>query len=226
MKDSETSTSQIIVSKQQLSPFLNTVSLSRPKEYRNMNTKKTVNGVHRGKPLHSKNETSESTLNELCRRHNALARYVGVPFVIEPKKITRYPAVLEEHGAICSGFGGYRIQLSPFRGGFCSVRFRGMGNGNDVVCGYVIDKDGYIESFARMPCSSDGWTELPLTSKSHALFASVPLRHGKPVWKNIAVELLCDSMRTGIENVVTKLSDRITALEQAAFCGNRPQSQC
>ena len=168
----------------------------------------------------------EKNIKELCKRHNALARYVGVPCCIEPEKITRYPAVLEEHGALCRGFGGYRVPLAAFKGHFNRVRFRGMGNGKHVVCGYVVDKDGYVESFARMPESDDGWAVLPLTPDSHALFASVPLKKGKPVWKDITVQLYGNSMRTEIDSVFQILSERIAALEHVVYGTPKPHALC
>lgn len=157
---------------------------------------------------------SNVTIDDVCEKHNALARYVGIPFFVSPEKITRYPAVLEEYGVLCRGFGGYRIPLARFKGEFKEISFRGMGNGKQVVCGYVVDSDGYIESYVSMPADSDGWATLPLTPRSHALYASVPLRKGKPAWTDIKVELIYDSMRTEIVNAFGKVLDRITAIEE------------
>ena len=195
-----------------------------------MNKAGTTNGCagHVAKPHPSKNGTAEcrTIVDNLCERHNALARYVGVPCTVEPQKITRYPAVLEEHGAYCRGFGGYRIPLSPFKGEFNKIRFRGMGNGKEVVCGYVIDKDGYVESFVRMPGDDDGWAVLPITPESHALFASVPLVKGKPAWDDIHVQLYGDSLTSEMGEAITALAERVTALEQTLYSRHAGSADC
>ena len=109
------------------------------------------------------------------------------PCEIEPHNITPYPAVPEEYGVLCEGYGGYRIPLAPFKGMFTAVRFRGSGNGSGVVGGYVVDNRGYVESVAA-ESNEDGYASLPLTLHSHALYASVPMVEGKPVWDAITVQ--------------------------------------
>ena len=106
---------------------------------------------------------------------------------IEPDTITPYPAVPEEYGVLCEGYGGYRIPLAPFKGMFSAVRFRGSGNSNGVVSGYVVDNRGYVESVAA-ESDEDGYATLPLTACSHALYASVPMVEGNPVWDTITVQ--------------------------------------
>ena len=113
----------------------------------------------------------------------------SVPLSIEPDTITPYPAVPEEYGVLCEGYGGYRIPLAPFKGMFTAVCFRGSGNGNGVVSGYVVDNRGYVESVAT-GSDEDGYATLPLTLHSHALYASVPMVGGKPVWDAITVQFL------------------------------------
>lgn len=122
-------------------------------------------------------------------RGNALLHCLSRSCALHVTSITPYPAIQEEYGALCRGFGGYRVVLSPFTGHFGAIRFRGKGNGGKVVCGYIIDKQGYIESVASIP-DDDGYVTLPLTPASHALYASVPLKGGKPVWDSITVEFL------------------------------------
>ena len=111
------------------------------------------------------------------------------PCEIEPHNITPYPAVPQEYGLQCAGYCGYRVALAPFRGTFCAVRFRGAGNGDNVVSGYVVDNKGYLESVAA-ESDEDGYAVLPLTTNSHALYASVPMDGGKPVWDTITVRFL------------------------------------
>lgn len=115
---------------------------------------------------------------------------ISEALAIDPHVITPYPAVIEEYGALYKDFGGYRVDLAPFRDSFCGIRFRGTGNGSAVVCGYIIDNDGYVESVARLSCDDSGYVVLPLTPRSYALYASVPTRYGKPVWDSITVEFI------------------------------------
>lgn len=111
----------------------------------------------------------------------------SVPLSIEPDTITPYPAVPQEYGVLCDGYGGYRIALAPLRDAFGIVKFRGVGNGSGVVSGYVVDNRGYVESVAT-ESNDDGYANLPLTACSHALYASVPMIEGKPVWETITVQ--------------------------------------
>lgn len=153
------------------------------------------------------------TIKRLLQRRNALARYVGRPCVLSPDRIRPYPAILHEYGMRSKGFGGYRIQLAPFNGIFKEVKFRGKGNGNDVVSGYIIDKQGGIESFALSPDTPDGYTTLPLTPNSLALYASVPMEGKRAVWENITVELHTGVADEHLERVVKKMSLRLLKLE-------------
>ena len=111
------------------------------------------------------------------------------PCEIEPHNITPYPAVPQEYGVLCDGYGGYRIALALLKDAFGVVKFRGVGNGSWVVSGYVVDNRGYVESVAT-ESDEDGYATLPLTLHSHALYASVPMIEGKPVWDAITVLFL------------------------------------
>ena len=115
---------------------------------------------------------------------------ISEALVIEPHAITPYPAIPEEYGATSKDFGGYRVELALFKESFCGIRFRAAGNGADVVCGYIVDKDGNVESVAQQPDDENGHTTLPLTPRSHALYASIPTKDGKPVWRSITVEFI------------------------------------
>ena len=144
------------------------------------------------------NIAEKATLAVLADSHNSLARNVGIPCELEITAITPYPAVTEEYGVHCKGFGGYRVPLESLAKGFYKVRFRGKGNGKKVVCGYIVNKQGYVESVATV-CDKDGFAILPLTPDSHALYASVPTRRGKPVWGRITVELMPHGLRQAVE---------------------------
>lgn len=134
---------------------------------------------------------NNKTVNDLQK---TLVCSVDKSCELQVETITPYPAILEEYGATCRGYGGYRISLAPFNGLFSAVRFRCRGNGKKVVCGYVINSQGYVESVAA-ECDNDGYAILPLTSSSHALFASVPMKGGKPVWDCITVQLIKSTPR-------------------------------
>ena len=112
-----------------------------------------------------------------------------LPCEIEPHNITPYPAVPQEYGVLCDGYGGYRIALALLKDAFGVVKFRGVGNGSWVVSGYVVDNRGYVESVAT-ESDEDGYATLPLTLHSHALYASVPMIEGNPVWETITVQFL------------------------------------
>lgn len=159
----------------------------------------------------------EATIENLCKRHNALARYVGVPCTVKPDRITPYPATLGEHGVPFKGFCGYRISLFPFKGNFDRISFRGIGNGKSVVSGYIIDENGYIESYALQPDNRKGWATLPLTAKSHALYASVPLKNNKPLWDDLSAELSSNGLREEIKRAILMFGDRISNLENTVF---------
>ena len=53
----------------------------------------------------------------------------------------------------------------------------------------MVDNRGYVESVAT-ESDEDGYATLPLTACSHALYASVPMVEGKPVWDAITVLFL------------------------------------
>lgn len=135
-------------------------------------------------------EPSESLLHILTFDNTPSVRVANGPCVLYIETITPYPAIEAEYGVKHRGFGGYRVPLVHFKDYFCSIRFRGAGNGKKVVCGYVVDNKGCIESVATVSENNEGWASLPLTAKSHALYASVPMKGGRPLWEKLFVELL------------------------------------
>ena len=68
----------------------------------------------------------------------------------------------------------------------------------NVVCGYIVISQGYVVSVTTV-CDGDGFATLPLPPDSHALYASVPTRRGKPVWGRITVELIPHGLRQAVE---------------------------
>lgn len=161
------------------------------------------------------NYVEKELFDSLVRCHNALARYVGAPYSVLPDKATPYPATLGEYGSMVKGFAGYRLDLTPYVGKYKYVRFRGKGNGRNVICGCIIDKEGKAESFKAFP-DADGWATLPLTEASIALHASVPVRKGKCWWKDVSVKLISNgSMCDKYDSALTDLNDRLFAIERA-----------
>lgn len=152
---------------------------------------KKQNAVTKGIPLDAKSQKEQRITSKYrLRRSEPLMHRIGVLCTLKPERITPYPAILSEYGLRRKGYGGYRVQLAPFADQYSEVVFRGIGNGNEIVSGYVIDRQGNIESFAAMAGSPDGYTVLPLTPNSYALFATVPLSGKQPVWSNITVKLI------------------------------------
>lgn len=139
------------------------------------------------------NTVKDEQLSLLVNFGFSRKQYYSRSAEFEVERITPYPATPEEYGLLCHGFGGYRIELSPYRGVFSEIRFRGCGNGKEAVCGYIVDKNGCIESIALEPDNDEGYALLPLTPDSHALFASVPMQGGKPVWESITVQFASGS---------------------------------
>ena len=139
------------------------------------------------------NRVEDEQLSLLANFGFSRKQYYSRSAEFEVERITPYPATPEEHGLLCHGFGGYSIELSLYRGVFSEIRFRGCGNGKEAVCGYIVDKNGCIESIALEPGNDEGYALLPLTPDSHALFASVPMLDGKPVWESITVQLASGS---------------------------------
>ena len=146
------------------------------------------------------------TLEVLNEKHNALARYIGIPCVVEAS------AVLDS--AVCdnvrAGNGGnylcYRVDLRHFKGEFAKVCFRAATDCNYMALGYIVDKNGRVECAAQAKKSGSAVVTMPLTANSDALFASVPAKNGKPKWRNIAVELL------GNGGVIQKVNDALNTL--------------
>lgn len=160
------------------------------------------------------NVVEKLTLELLAERHNALARYIGVPCYIEPDAVTGFPAVPGKQGKKCDGYAGYSATLVPFAGDFDEVVFTAQGNGDDVVCGYVVDKDGKIESVAETPIVEGALVRLPLTPNSHKLYASIPVNDGKPLDDDITIKLFSGGMINQYHHLMTEILSRVAKLEK------------
>lgn len=174
-------------------------------------TKKCSNKVVRDDSC--SNFKNKLTLEILAESHNALARYIGIPCVLDYPVITNTAAIPSEQGSVCEGFGGYRIPLASFKGDFSEIKFRGAGNNDNVVCGYIVDKEGNIETVAEVANDDDGSCVLPVTPNSRTLYASVPFQDGKPVWENIDVELQNQGLYSKFTDAILHILERIIQLE-------------
>lgn len=162
----------------------------------------------------SKEYVEKGVFEHLVDCHNELACYVGVPRVVAPDRITPFPATMDNYGTCVKGYAGYRLNIKPFAGKYGYVRFRGTGNGKDVISGCIIDKNGLIESYKALP-DADGWVVLPLTASSHALHASVRTKKGKLLCDDIKIELFGSGMSAKYDATLKELSERLSAIERA-----------
>lgn len=160
------------------------------------------------------NSTEELTLELLALRHDELARYVGVPCYIDPDAVTKAPAIVDGNGKLIKGFGGYNVSLAKYSEDFNEVVFSAASNGNDVVCGYIVDKEGKIETVAKSNATDGAMVKLPLTLKSHMLYATMPNKDGKAAPDDIIIKLYADGMRADYKRVFTEILSRVMKLEK------------
>ncbi|MBR5860640.1 MAG: hypothetical protein IKY71_04755 [Bacteroidaceae bacterium] len=168
----------------------------------------------------SNNDVQESnlvnkvTLEILNKRHNALARYLGIPCTVPATEVLN--GAVMANGAVMhsNDYACYRVDLAPFKGEFDRIRFRATANGDDVVFGMLVDKDGNLESIAKADKPGEATINIPLSTKSKTLFATMPLKKGKPAWKNVTVELLTNGgVIANVNDALNTMLGRIKALE-------------
>ena len=168
----------------------------------------------------SNNDVQESnlvnkvTLEILNKRHNALARYLGIPCTVPATEVLN--GAVMANGAVMhsNDYACYRVDLAPFKGEFDRIRFRATANGDDVVFGMLVDKDGNLESIAKADKPGEATINIPLSTKSKTLFATMPLKKGKPAWKNVTVELLTNGgVIANVNDALNTMLGRINALE-------------
>lgn len=154
------------------------------------------------------------TLEILSDRHNALARYIGVPCVVETAKVLKGAVMTDGCVVRSKEYACYRVDLEPFKGEFDKIRFRAVTNGNDVAFAMLVDDDGNAELIARNDKPAAGTVIMPLTAKSKTLFATMPVKKGKPVWKNPTVELLSNrGVIAEVNEALNTLLGKIETLE-------------
>ena len=169
------------------------------------------------------NLVKKLTLEVLNERHNALARLIGIPCVVEASAVLSGAPSAEGCLKKSKSFACYRVDLLPFKGNFSKVRFRAASNGGNVVFGYIVDKSGNVECVAEAKKPDTGTITMPLTTESKALYAAMPAHAGKPVWENVKVDLLCDGIITEVADAMHTLHSQIMDLERrvaAAFAAN------
>ena len=159
------------------------------------------------------NLVDKISFKALAERHNALARYIGIPCVVEADSVFKGAAMADGTIGQPKGYACYRVDLSHFNGDFKRIRFRAVGDGKDVAFGFLVDKDGKVEYVAKADSREEGRVSMPLTPSTAALYATIPTKKGKPAWKDIQVELLCDGIIGNINEALNCLLGKIEALE-------------
>lgn len=155
------------------------------------------------------------TLEILSERHNALARYIGIPCIVEAAKVLKGAVMTDGCVLRSKEYACYCVDLEPFKGEFDKVRFRAVTNGNDVAFAMLVDDDGNAELIARNDKPAEGTVIMPLTAKSKTLFATMPVKKGKSVWKNPTVELLSNGgVIAEVNEALNTLLGKIEALEE------------
>ena len=157
----------------------------------------------------------KATLEILQKRHNALARYLGIPCTVSAAEVFNGAVMADATVVHSKEYACYRVDLAPFKGDFDRVRFRATADGENVVYGILVDKDGDLECIAKADKSGEATINMPLSTKSKMLFATMPLMKGKPAWDNVTVELLASSgVISNVNDALNSLLGRIQDLEQ------------
>ena len=176
--------------------------------------KKTKKVNPANNPVQETNLVKKVTLEILNKRHNALARYLGIPCVVHATEVFNGAVKADATVVRSKEYACYRVDLSPFKGEFDRIRFRATSNGGDVVFGMLTDKDGNLDYIAKADKPGEATINIPLSAESKTLFATMPLKNGKPAWANITVELLSnDGLIANVNDALNTLLGRIQALE-------------
>lgn len=175
-----------------------------------MRQKKTK---HNNNDHNNTNVVNKVTLEILNDKHNALACYLGIPCVVEPSEIFNGAAKADGSIAHSKEYMCYRVDMKPFKGHFKKIRFRAASNGADIVFGFIKDKNGKVECVAGSDTADSGNIVLPLTKESGTLIATMPAKNGRPLWKNITAELLCDGVISKVNDALNYLLDKLLELE-------------
>lgn len=160
------------------------------------------------------NLVNKLTLEILSKRHNALARYLGIPCTVPVTEVLKGAVMADATVVPSQKYACYRVDLTPFKGEFDRVRFRATTDGKDVVFGMLVDKDDNPEFTAKADEPGAATINIPLSAKSTTLFATMPLKNGKPAWENVTVELLTNGgVINNVNEALCTLLEKIEALE-------------
>ena len=177
--------------------------------------KKNKKANQANKDVQESNLVSKVTLEILNKRHNALARYLGIPCTVPATEVFNGAVMADATVMHSKEYACYRVDLAPFKGEFNSIRFRATADGKDVVFGMLVDKRGDLESIAQADKPGEATINIPLSAESKTLFATMPLKNGKPAWENITVELLTNNgVIANVNEALCTLLGRIQDLEQ------------
>ena len=178
-----------------------------------MKNKKNENGVN--KSAVKSNLVKKLTLEVLNERHNALARYIGIPCVVEASEILNGAVMLNGSVVPSKEFACYREDLGCFKGDFDQVRFRATSNGKDVAFAMLLGGDETLDYIAASKEAVTKTITIPLTPKSTTLFVTMPAKNCKPKWKNPKVELLSKGgILSQVNDALNTLLGKIQALEK------------
>ena len=179
-----------------------------------MKNKKEKNGVK--KSAVKSNLVKKLTLEVLNERHNALARYIGIPCVVEASEILNGAVMVNGSVVPSKEFACYRVDLGCFKGDFDQVRFRATSNGKDVAFAMLLGGDETLDYIAASKEAVTKTITIPLTPKSTTLFVTMPAKNGKPKWKNPKVELLCKGggIIAQVNDALNTLFEKIQDLER------------
>ena len=159
------------------------------------------------------NLVDKLSLKVLSERHNALARYIGIPCVVEADAVLKGAAMTDGTIGQVKGYACYCVDIDHFNGDFNRIRFRATGDGKNVAFGFLVDKVGKVEYVAKADGRQLGRVSMPLTPNTKTLYATMPTKKGKPAWNNIQVELLCDGIIGNINEALNCLLGKVQSLE-------------
>ena len=182
-------------------------------------------------PKVESNLVKKVTLEILNKRHNALARYIGIPCVVEADKILKGAVMASGSINDAKNFASYRVDLTPFKDEFNKVRFRAASNGKDVAFAMVVSNDDSLEFIAEAGDAGEGEVVLPLTPKSKTLYVTMPAKNGKPLWKNPKVELLTgggiiSEVNAALNSLLGRIQDLEERFENVFACKQSGVSIC
>ena len=178
-----------------------------------MKNKKNEKEVN--KSVKQGNLVKKLTLEVLSERHNALARYIGIPCVVEASEI--FSGAVMSNGSVVQSneFACYKVDLGCFKGDFDQVRFRATSSGGKVAFAVLLDSDDALEFVAAAKEAATKTIVIPLTPDSKTLFVTMPAKNGKPKWKNPKVELLSKGgILSQVNDALNTLLGKIQALEK------------